>query len=163
MTCSAKFAACKRASETKPYGFRWTDAFCRRWQADTPFATGVRVRPTLAALRSGFEFESSGGQSNGKKEPKWPTALGETVQDGSITWTAVALSVNGLLERVSAVAWVAPVGITVNPRVAVDEAGLQETLADISGGTSGTTYEIRADVTTTIGNIYAGVIELEVQ
>ena len=168
MTCEVTFTACKRASESKPFGFRWTDRVARLWQPDYPYAAGVRVRPSTANARTGFEYESSGGQSKGTKgpsakDPKWPAALGGTVVDGSITWTAVPLSYSGLLERIVSVSWPAVAGLTIVPRAVTDEPGLQETLADFSGGIAGTTYTVTCSVTTSANNVYTAVLELQVE
>jgi len=62
------------------------------WAANTAFANGVAVRPTSSFSQPngfrGFNFQSSGGTS-GATEPAWPTTIGATVTDGTITWTAI--------------------------------------------------------------------------
>ena len=62
------------------------------WLAGTAFAAGAVVRPTQSFNQGngfrGFNFQSSGGTSGGT-EPTWPTAIGATVLDGTITWTAI--------------------------------------------------------------------------
>ncbi|HEX4439517.1 MAG TPA: putative Ig domain-containing protein [Thermoanaerobaculia bacterium] len=62
------------------------------WTASTAFAAGVVVRPASGFNSPngfrGFNFQSSGGTS-GASEPVWPTTIGATVTDGTITWTAI--------------------------------------------------------------------------
>lgn len=56
------------------------------------------VRPPVA---TGFEYKATtAGQTAGSlerpAEPRWPTKAGETVTDGSVVWTAQALTSGGL-------------------------------------------------------------------
>ena len=55
------------------------------WAASTPYVAGTIISPTTA---NGHLYRSSGGTSAGS-EPTWPTGVGSTVTDGSITWTEV--------------------------------------------------------------------------
>jgi hypothetical protein len=60
------------------------------WNATTSFAAGLYAMPT-PAKNAGLYFSSSGGTS-GSTEPTWPTTVGATVTDGSITWTCIGRS-----------------------------------------------------------------------
>jgi hypothetical protein len=55
------------------------------WTATTAFAAGAVVTPVTP---TGHTYSSSGGTS-GAAEPAWPTTVGGTVTDGSITWTCL--------------------------------------------------------------------------
>ena len=57
------------------------------WLALTAYGAGVYRLPTQANA-TGKIYVSSGGTS-GATEPTWPTTIGGTVVDGSITWTCV--------------------------------------------------------------------------
>jgi prepilin-type N-terminal cleavage/methylation domain-containing protein len=53
------------------------------WQPDTAYAEGVIVSPTVANGKS-YEVISA-GQSH-TLEPAWPTTVGDTLTDNSVTW-----------------------------------------------------------------------------
>lgn len=55
------------------------------WAANTVYATGAYRRPTTA---NGFIYEATaGGTSHITNEPIFPTVPGNTVGDGTVTWT----------------------------------------------------------------------------
>jgi hypothetical protein len=56
------------------------------------------VYPT-ATNETGLMYMATTGGTSGAAEPVWPTAIGGTVVDGTVTWTAIGVAVN-------------PVGIT---------------------------------------------------
>jgi hypothetical protein len=163
--CVLVAEACQSEFAQKPYGFRWTEQFANRWEADFPYALGSRIRPSIRQKRSGLEFEATtGGQSSGRSEPKWPTTLGESITDGSVTWQAVALSYDGLAERIDTVDWaVSPSGLTIAPRAYDDLPGLQQTLVDVSDGTVGETYDVTCTVTTTVPNVYYAILRMSIE
>lgn len=136
MTCVRVEEVCKAPSDIKEWGFDWSGETFRFWRAGTEYDAGVHVRPTIA---TGFEYVSSGaGQSNGKKEPKWPTTLTGSVVDGSITWTAVALSTSGLFRTISTSTWTAEDSdISVGGASTINTAGTQFAGVEVSGGTDG--------------------------
>jgi hypothetical protein len=53
------------------------------WAPTTVFALNYEVSPTVP---NGYTYRSSGGTSSGS-QPTWPTTVGQTVSDGTITWT----------------------------------------------------------------------------
>lgn len=163
MTCVFTAEECKGTGEKVPYAFNWTLQLARKWSANKPFAADVRIRPSSEGLQTGFEYESSGGQSNGSFEPRWPTRLGGTVRDGSITWTAVALSVDSLLETISTSDWDVPTGLTPSAAATTATAGEQATEIAIAGGTPGEVYEVINEIVTSAGNEYNAVLELTIE
>jgi hypothetical protein len=162
MTCVTTVKACKASGEKRPYAFNWTLELSRRWEANTPFSAGVAVRPSSELLQTGFEYESSGGQSNGKKEPKWPTALGGTVTDGSITWTAVSLTNDSLLEQIATSAWQVPVGLSGSGESTIITPGQQAASIDLADGAAETTYTVVNEIVTTTGTKYVARLELTI-
>jgi hypothetical protein len=57
------------------------------WTADTAYSLGDVVVPS-AGLENGFRYEcTTAGTSHATTEPTWPTTEGETVLDGTVTWT----------------------------------------------------------------------------
>jgi len=162
MTCVTTVEACQASGEKRPYAFNWTLQLARRWTANTPYALNTAVRPSSEALQTGFEYESSGGQSSGKKEPKWPTTLGGTVTDGSITWTAVALSDDSLLEQIASSTWDVSTPLIGSSETTIDTPGQQATGIELSGGVAGTTYTVVNEIVTTAGAEYWARLELTI-
>ena len=56
------------------------------WAATTAYATTSPnyVTPTAP---NGFRYECTTGGTSGGSEPTWPTTIGATVADGTVTWT----------------------------------------------------------------------------
>ncbi len=56
------------------------------WSASTAYSVGDIVFPTSA---NGFVYEATSGGTSGASEPAWPTTLGGTVTDNTVTWKAL--------------------------------------------------------------------------
>ena len=68
------------------------NGYVRTWQGSTPgFAPGSWCVPTTP---NGYKYLAGGtpgvSQSTGASQPTWPTVAGQTVVDGSVTWTCYA-------------------------------------------------------------------------
>jgi len=157
------FKAALIAGEALPFQINWTHEFSNRWSANNGYAVASRVRPSKPELQTGFEYESGGGQS-GPEEPSWPSTAGETVVDGSITWTCRTLSNSSLRERIVSSVWTPVANFTIADEVEIDEPGRQVTGAQIGSDTQATTpREIQVEVTTTEDNVYVGIIRMKVE
>jgi hypothetical protein len=161
--CLQVLKACQPLEARLDYGFYWTREFTRRWEADRPYDIGIVVRPSSVAVVTGFEYISSGGQS-GAEEPNWPRTLAGTIVDGSITWTAQALSTASLLETVATDTWSAsdPVGLTVEAQLPIDLPGLQRTSVVLSEGSVGVEYAVDNEVITATGKEFVARVLLTV-
>jgi hypothetical protein len=150
--CIQTLEVCQTAREKQDYAFNLTPDFAIVWQADRPAPAVVRAIAESGKPGTGLEYASSGGQTNGKKEPSWPTELAaEPIADGSAMWTAQALSFASLKHRIASVAWDVVAGITLSDQVETDLPGLQEVRITVSGGTAGTTYTCPGLITTVGG------------
>jgi hypothetical protein len=84
----------KDPAETRSVTLSFYAMCANFWVANEQFEVSEIVRPP--GRPTGFAYQASGGTS-GAREPAWPRRLGGTVTDGSVTWTAIAAGVNGLL------------------------------------------------------------------
>lgn len=88
------------------------------WATGVSTANGTVRTPTVP---TGFSYVSSGGTHNtGPTEPIWPTVVGGTVADGSLTWTC---------QQPTPPAWPNVVGNTVA------DNGITWTCIEVAGGT----------------------------
>lgn len=129
------------------YGVDFERECARQWKPFTDYSSGVKIRvyPTTGA--GGFEFSSSGGRTGGS-QPRWPTVLAGTVNDGSITWTAGAISSSSLERTVSGTpSWTADSGVTVSSEA------VSGTLSSafIEGGTDDNDYVVAVTATLSDG------------
>jgi hypothetical protein len=65
------------------------DMCAAKWLPNRDFTSTQRVLPRTP---TGFEYEATTGGRTTGREPKWPTTLDGTVKDGSVTWTARAVT-----------------------------------------------------------------------
>lgn len=99
------------------------------WRANERVDQNEYVRPRKP---TGFAYQASVAGTTAAREPTWPTTLGATKVDGSVTWTCVAASTNGLNEITSPSAVSEPTGLTISD-VSVSES--TKILATYSAGT----------------------------
>lgn len=59
------------------------------WAASTAFVAGD-VRRATALQASGLVFRCTTAGTSGSSEPEWPTDIGSTVVDNTVTWTAIS-------------------------------------------------------------------------
>lgn len=161
MACVFVQEACKAPAEVKEFAFDLTRRLERRWQARAFYSNGQRIRPERK--RAGFEYEAGGDGQTGLKEPGFPATLGETVVDGSITWTCRAISNSSLSKTISNVAWTVPAGLTHDDDALNNTGGRQEISITLSGGTAGATYLVVALVTYSDGTRDEIGLQLEVE
>lgn len=126
--------AVKDAGETLPVMLDCFPVCAMFWRGNERVSSAEYVRPSRA---TGFAYQAGAAGTTAGREPLWPKVLGGTVVDGSVTWTAVAASTNGI-DPISAPTAVSdPTGLTINVSVS-ESCKLQATYA---GGTEGQAYD----------------------
>ena len=160
--CIATLKVCQGPQSVLDYAFDLTERFAILRQPNYPYASGAHVRSFEGG--TGWQFQSSGGVTNGDEfEPDWPIESGDTVVDGSLTWTAEAITFDSLRYRIDSVTWTAPDGITLTNEQVIDQPAMQEVRVTLAGGTAGEKYRIVGVVVTTTGLEYEVRIELRVK
>lgn len=148
----------KLAGASKPYTIDFKAWLRSYWIAQRAYNANDYVRPPSV---SGFAMQAGAAGEAGVTEPAWPRVLAGTVQDGSITWTAVAPGTNAL-DAISSVAWSQPnppdSNLTISGQVNTNE----EATATFVSGTQGQTYLIQCAVTTAAGKVYVIQFNLEI-
>lgn len=61
------------------------------WATSTAYSLGDYVRPSTANT---YNYEVTVAGTSGAAQPTWPTTLGATVTDGTVTWTCVSMRGN---------------------------------------------------------------------
>lgn len=59
------------------------------WASSSSYAIGQIVRPTTVQ-EFGLVFKCTVAGTSGSSQPAWPTLIGGTTIDGSVTWTAIS-------------------------------------------------------------------------
>lgn len=104
------------------------------------FVVNSFVRPPF---ETGFYYEATtAGRTSAHFPIRWPRTAGETVQDGSVVWTARHPS-SSTLPSISAVSWTVPAGLTLDTQ----SEGAFLANVTLSGGVDGEDYEVTARVT----------------
>lgn len=83
----------KHPDENALVTFDFTELLENRWKEDSHFALNDYAR---ALTRRPFEYQVTRAGRTGRKEPIWPNTVGQTIDDGEVEWTAVALSTNAI-------------------------------------------------------------------
>jgi hypothetical protein len=117
-----------------PHGFDFTPFIARWRELGQDYSTGAMVR--VMGVR-GFQYEATTGGQTGDKRVYWPTTVGGTVQDGSVTWTCRAVTTASLLTTLSDVTWTAPDGATVTSDAEYGQVGVAfiEVASTVATGT----------------------------
>lgn len=162
MTCHAEPARVwpdKHPDATLDYGVSFEPECARAWAKWTDFSTGTSIRVFLPGHESGLEFEATTGGRTAGRRPQFPFTAGDWVDDGSVVWTARALSAASLRRTiVGTPTWVAT-GVTIS-----DEsiAGLIAT-ANMGGGDNRQDYPVSVTAELSDSNIIVKVCILPVR
>lgn len=129
-------AAVKDPAESLIVTLDCYDLCAIRWRSnEQQTATSDYVRPTTP---NGFAYQCTTAGTTGSREPRWPTTLAQTVVDGSVTWTCVAASTNGI-NAVTSPSATPDTGLTVSNVAASESTKITATYA---GGSLGQDYDV---------------------
>lgn len=125
----------KDAAESLPVELQLFNLCANFWRPNEQYTASEYVRPNSP---TGFSYQASGNGTSGGREPRWPTTLGGSVIDGSITWIATAASANGLNAISSPSAASDPTGLSIGSPTVSESTKI---LVTYSGGTDGQDYD----------------------
>lgn len=151
----------KRSGETVAIKVDWHDFLANQRQPGAIVASGAIVRPTRKRA-TGLQYRcTTAGTTSGQPTDRlrWPRTSAATLTDGTVVWTAEAMTDASLRTTISANDWPAVAGLTFG---AVSNADLVYTLL-VSGGTSGQTYDIEHEITCANGEKEEQIVRMAVE
>lgn len=140
---------------SQTYSINWHDQLVNEALRDQDFVLNAFVRPQRG---TGFYYEATTAGRSSRYYPVWPRAAGETVNDGSVVWTARHPD-DASLTSVASADWTVPSGIT---EVSASESGFLTSIT-LSGGTDGVDYDILCRMTDSQGNVHEQTITVPVR
>ena len=150
----------KRSFDDVPVEIDWHDYLANIRRQAFAYQVNDVVRPPRA-LFTGLQYRcTTAGSSSGKPYAGllWPRTAVATMIDGSVVWTAEALTTASMRSAISSNTWVATTGVTLGAQTSVDF----RYVIFVAGGVSGQSYDIKHQVTLTNGEDKEGVAVLPV-
>jgi hypothetical protein len=137
------------------YSIDFHDAVVREAKRDYEFTATQFVRPQRG---TGFYYECTTAGRTSAHYPVWSRAVGETVTDGSVVWTA-RHPTGASVPTISSAAWTVPSGLTLDSQ---SEVGLVA-FVTLSDGVDGVDYEVTCLMTPSSGNPIEQTITIPVR
>ena len=138
------------------YAIDWSQQLIMEALREFDFAEGVTIR---AQRDTGWYYECTTAGRSGRHYPsEWPRASGETVQDGSATFTCRHPD-DAEIPTVSSVTWTLPDGLTKESQ---SEQG-RLAIITVSDGEDGVDYDVLCRMTPSVGNVMEQTITIPVR
>lgn len=138
-----EFRAFLDPAETRKLTVNFFPICANFWAPNEIIATAEFIRPNVT---SGFAYQATAVGTTGRAPPRWPQILGQTVVDGSITWTATTAGANGVFPISAPAVTSDPAGLTIASVAVVENTKIE---AVFSGGILGQEYDA----------VYSGTID----
>ncbi len=133
----------KRSFDEVPVEVDWHDYLVRQRRPGTAYNAGDRVRP-LRKDATGLQYNcTTAGVTSGKPLVRWPTVAGGTVTDGTVVWTAEAVTSASLRTTIASEDWSASAGVVLGAESSSD----LRYIVMVGSGVSGQTYTVTHRVT----------------
>lgn len=140
--------------EILDYTADFTARCIRTREPATDYTAGDRIRPVP---ETGLQYYATTGRT-GSRDVRWPTAVGGTVRDGTVTWTAETVNTASLARTIVSVVWAVD-GMSRSAAV----TGATESTVLLSGGVVGQQYEVTCDAAMSDGTSIVIAFEVAVQ
>jgi hypothetical protein len=125
----------------------------RSREAGIEYASNTRVE-----VSTGFQYNATIGGTTAREEPRWTRVVGQTVKDGSITWTCEVPNGAAIQRTLTAATWTGE-GLTISSPVN-DQTSSR---VFIGGGVEGQIYEVACEATFSDGSKDVRVFDLAVE
>lgn len=154
----------QRPGESLTWFFDFGAECYRLREPGRAYAVNDVVRP---ATPTGYEYKcTTAGQTAGTAErphePAWPRAVGGTVTDGSVVWTAQLVSNSGLRRTISSKTVTVDAGLTEVSSAIVNEASKQGVSVRLSSTQDGKTLDCLVRATFSDSEIAELALRLEI-
>lgn len=164
MTCKPVKASVwppKHPDATLDYAVDFEEECARLWSRLTDFQAGERIRVFTGGKAVGFEFEPTTPGRSGVRAPVFPSAVGDTVPDGSVVWTCRAISSASLLRTISGT----PTWELDDDAVTISDERVSnfKGIADLAGGEDDEDYVFTVSATTSDGLVIPKTVILPVR
>lgn len=150
MTCDTEAAdvwPAKHPSAALDYAMSFEVDCARLWNKWTQFTAGNRIRVFIPGHASGYEFEASATGRTGGRMPSFPTEVGLSVKDGSLTWVGAAISSASLVRTINGTPTWSGDGLTITSPSLMD----LRAVAKIASGIDGQDYPVEVSALTSDG------------
>jgi hypothetical protein len=159
MSCTKIGEFCKRPDEKVPLRIPLAgSAFIKYFQGSEIVATGDYRRPKKP---NGYEYEVDQGGQCGRREPDWPTSIGQRVASGSAVFICRAISNNSLARVIASCTWNGG-GLTITGEGIVNTDGELEVFAYAAGGNTGESGQVVARITFNDGAIEDAILDYSI-
>lgn len=151
----------KRSFDEVPVEVDWHDYLARLRRPGSAVAANDVVRP-LRSQATGLQYRATSNGVTSRRPTaslSWPTQIGGTLRDGSVTWTAEPVSTASLRTTITADDWPSVAGLSFGAEVNSD---LRYVLM-VGGGSNGVVYEVKHQVTLANGEDKEAVAVLPVR
>ena len=149
------------------YKIDWEDWLAMLWEHGRAYTVGEYVRPTLIVsgrpmlAPNGLQYRCTTGGGTAHAPPVWPRTVAGTVTDGTVVWTAEAISSASLETTLSTSSWPAVTGLTLTG--ASTDGQTASVVVDTTSATSGVDYDLVNVATMADGQIRRGTIRIKVR
>lgn len=147
----------KRPGETLDRIFDLRPEILRAWRRGVEYGAAEFVRPSAP---NGYDYECTVAGRTAQREPRWPTVIGTSVPDGSLTWTCRAPNSASQDQLSGSATLTVPTGITAT-HLSTEATG--DVLLRFGGGIAGQDYSVLASVNTAGGQVIQFEVVVEVR
>jgi len=144
--------------DVNTFGIDWAKWLKKPWRAGQLVTVGAVIRPRTP---NGYQLTATVGGQSGNVEPIWPTTIGQTIVDGSVTWAVEALDLTSLSATVVSAQWQVPTGVAVDGQSLSGQ--IVSAVLDVTQAVVGQTYTVNVPTTMSDGEVKTGRIVLKVR
>ena len=164
MTCRPVGKECQAIGARLPLTVDWTEVCANRWTAGEVRAQDEVIRPEASNGAQYRIVDAEDAGQSASEEPAWAVneTIGTTYPDGTVLWTAEAISNDSLARTIVTSTWDVVDGITIDDENFQSANGEQKTWAYFRGSVAGK-YMLRNRVVFSDGVEDVAEIQLQIK